>query len=149
MYVPSEIPTPTKCLPKLNKGQIFSKYFWWAQQTGVTHSAWDPSSKALHWCPVAIPRGKHKARALGITPAGVASPPDPARVNQPPQRGPTGRLHSLPARPAVWLRHEMFKGMFMEQKAPFLRPWGWGSLLFDVFVNKPLFPRMLFPVRPY
>lgn len=67
--------------------------------------------------------------------------------SQPPWVGLGGWFCSPPARVAGWW--ELFKWMFMEQNAAFFHAWAQGFLLFDMFVNKPLFPARLFPVRPY
>lgn len=112
MYVPSEISTPNKCLPRLSQGQIFCRYFSQAQRTSIPHYIWDLASKDLCWRPIVVPWGKCNVRALSITTRPTTS--------HPPQRGPTGQLRSPPAWPEVW--HGMLKWMFMEQKAPFLCP---------------------------
>lgn len=97
VYIPSEISTPTKCLPKLSQGQLFSKYFSWAQQTGIPHNTWDPASRGFHLCPVAIPQGGGKVRALSLILAGAALPPDPPQVSHPKEYPPAGPAHPQPS----------------------------------------------------
>lgn len=96
VYVDSEISIPTKCLPKLSQGQTFSKYFSWAQQTGIPHNTCNPASKALRWCPVAVLWGKLKVWALSIILAGEGSPPDPPRVSHPKGDPLAGSVHPQP-----------------------------------------------------